>query len=253
MLEWGSLTLFLYILMRMSGFVLLNPLFGRNNVPGIYKAGFIMLLTVVVASTYTGAGVEVPNTVVEFCLRAFLELGLGFLLAVIMQFFFYIPEQAGEVIDTQMGMSSTYDVGTQTQRTTTASLLSMLMLLIFLTANGHQTLLRIMLTSGDIVPFGSAALGDAAANRAVELFAQCALLSVKLCLPILATELLGQVGMGILMKVIPQINVFAINIELKVLIGLVMLLLMLAPFSEFLLGVEAAMLDELAAALELTT
>ncbi len=37
------------------------------------------------------------------------------------------------------------------------------------------------------------------------------------------------------------------------LIGLVMLLLMLAPFSEFLLGVEAAMLDELAAALELTT
>ena len=89
MLEWGSLTLFLYILMRMSGFVLLNPLFGRNNVPGIYKAGFIMLLTVVVASTYTGAGVEVPNTVVEFCLRAFLELGLGFLLAVIMQFFFY--------------------------------------------------------------------------------------------------------------------------------------------------------------------
>ena len=255
MLEWGSLTLFLYILMRMSGFVLLNPLFGRNNVPGIYKAGFIMLLTVVVASTYTGAGVEVPNTVVEFCLRAFLELGMGFLLAVIMQFFFYIPEQAGEVIDTQMGMSmaSTYDAGTQTQRTTTASLLSMLMLLIFLTANGHQTLLRIMLTSGDIVPFGSAALGDAAANRAVELFAQCALLSVKLCLPILATELLGQVGMGILMKVIPQINVFAINIELKVLIGLVMLLLMLAPFSEFLLGVEAAMLDELAAALELTT
>ena len=90
MLEWGSLTLFLYILMRMSGFVLLNPLFGRNNVPGIYKAGFIMLLTVVVASTYTGAGVEVPNTVVEFCLRAFLELGLGFLLAVIMQFFFSI-------------------------------------------------------------------------------------------------------------------------------------------------------------------
>ena len=87
----------------------------------------------------------------------------------------------------------------------------------------------------------------------MELFAQCALLSVKLCLPILATELLGQVGMGILMKVIPQINVFAINIELKVLIGLVMLLLMLAPFSEFLLGVEAAMLDELAAALELAT
>ena len=53
------------------------------------------------------------------------------------------------------------------------------------------------------------------------------------------------------MKVIPQINVFAINIELKVLIGLVMLLLMISPFSEFLLGVESLMLNELEAALSL--
>lgn len=247
MLDWGSLTLFLYILMRMSGFVMLNPLLGRNNIPGTYKAGFAMLLTVVVASAYQGGGVAVPHTVIEFGLRAVLELCLGFLLGMVMQFFFYIPEQAGEVVDTQMGMSmaSTYDSTTQSQRTTTANLLNLLMLLLFLTANGHQTLLRIMLTSGELVPFGQAALGDAAANKAVTLFAECAVLSVKLCLPILATELMGQVGMGILMKVIPQINVFAINIELKVLIGLVMLLLMLAPFSEFLLDVESTMLNEL--------
>ena len=56
---------------------------------------------------------------------------------------------------------------------------------------------------------------------------------------------MGQVGMGILMKVIPQINVFAINIELKVIIGLAMLLLMLAPFSEYLLSVESQMLHAL--------
>ena len=61
-------------------------------------------------------------------------------------------------------------------------------------------------------------------------------------MPILAAELLGQMGMGILMKVIPQINVFAINIELKVIIGLGLLFLMLVPFSEFLLGMEADML-----------
>ena len=253
MLDWGSLTLFLYILMRMSGFVMLNPLFGRTNVPGVYKAGFAMLLTVVVASVYHGEPVPVPNTVIEFSVRAFLELSMGFLLAMIMHFFFFIPEQAGEMIDTQMGMSmaSTYDSSTQSQRTTTANLLNLLMMLLFLTANGHHTLLRIMLTSGDLVPFGQAVFGDAVANKAITLFAECALLSVKLCLPILAMELMGQVGMGILMKVIPQINVFAINIELKVLIGLVMLLLMMAPFSEFLLSVESLLLFELEAALAL--
>ncbi len=250
MLDWNALTLFLYMMMRNSGFVLFNPLFGRTNVPAIAKSGFILLLTVASASTYQGE-VVMPATQLEFCVKLLLELSVGFMIGIIMHFFFYIPEQAGEMVDTQMGMSmaSTYDAATQSNRTTTASLLNVMMIMIFLVANGHYTLLRIVLTSGDIVPFGSAMLGDAAANRVVELFAECALLALKMGLPILATELLGQMGMGILMKVIPQINVFAINIELKVIIGLAMLLMMIYPFSDFLLEAEAAMLNELEDAL----
>jgi flagellar biosynthetic protein FliR len=53
------------------------------------------------------------------------------------------------------------------------------------------------------------------------------------------------------MKVIPQINVFAINIELKVIIGLVMLFLLISPFSEFLLKAEQTMLDSISQVLAL--
>ena len=118
-------------------------------------------------------------------------------------------------------------------------------LLLFFAANGHITLLRIMLTSGEIVPFGAAALGREAAERTVELFVECVLLAIKLGLPILGAELLGQIGMGVLMKAIPQINVFAINIELKVLVGLFMLLFLIGPMGRFLLDSEALMLQEL--------
>lgn len=244
--DWDSLTLFLYIVMRMSGFVLTNPLFGRSNFPALYKAGFALMLSAAVASFYTGEAV-MPRTALEFALKVLLEFAVGAVFAIIIQFFLYIPEQAGEIVDTQMGMcmARMYDAGAQASLTSTASLLNMLTILVFFAANGHITLLRIMMTSGEIVPYGAAAFGDAVANRAVELFAECALLAVKLSLPILATELMGQVGMGILMKVIPQINVFAINIELKVIIGLSMLLLLLTPFTDFLLGVESDMLRAL--------
>ena len=60
-----------------------------------------------------------------------------------------------------------------------------------------------------------------------------------------AAELLGELGMGILMKAIPQINAFVINMELKVIIGLILLFLFLTPLSEFLLGAEADMLSGL--------
>ena len=66
-----------------------------------------------------------------------------------------------------------------------------------------------------------------------------------MALPILAAELLGELGMGILMKAIPQINAFVINIELKVVLGLVLVLLLMAPFSDFLLEAERTMLDSL--------
>lgn len=109
-----------------------------------------------------------------------------------------------------------------------------------------------MLTSGDIVPFGAVSVDmKLMANAMVELFAECTVLAVKLCLPVLAAELLGQLGMGILMKVIPQINVFSINIELKVVIGLVMVFMMIAPFSEFLLQTEVIMLKRLEEILKL--
>ena len=87
---------------------------------------------------------------------------------------------------------------------------------------------------------------------ALVVFVECTVLAVKLCMPILAAELLGQVGMGILMKAIPQINVFSINIELKVLIGLILLLLLISPFSEFLLQTEMTMLDSLRELLAMT-
>lgn len=252
MVNWGAFTLFLYIIMRMSGFVLFSPLYGRSGMPAIVQSGFILALSTAAYSFYDGP-VPGPRSLFSLALGLLLEMGVGLFLGLLMRFFFFIADQAGEVVDTQMGMSMarTYDATSQASMTITANLLNIMVLLMFFAADGHLTLLRMILTSGQLVPFGTASFGQAAAERGVELFAQCAVLSVKLTLPILAAELLGQVGMGILMKAIPQINVFAINIELKVLVGFFMLFMLLTPMSEFLLDVERTMLEELQLALGL--
>lgn len=244
MIDWGRLTLLFYILMRMSGFVLFNPLLGRRNVPGIIRAGLTLVLSWFVAS-FTKGTAPVPTHLVEFAVRLLLEMGVGFMVGMAVQFFIYlIPQQAGEIIDNQMGMSMSkeYDPASNISMSVSSTLFTILMTLLFFAANGHNTLLRILLTSGDIIPFGQAALGQAAMQAGIELFIECFILGVKLAIPILAAELLGQIGMGILMKVIPQINVFSINIELKVIIGLVLLMLFMSPISEFMLRAENQML-----------
>ena len=255
MLDWDRLTLFLYITVRMAGFILFTPFFGRSNVPNTFKAGFTLVLAVTASGIYTGEVLPMPVTLMEFAVRLILELGVGFLVGVVMNLFLFVPSYAGHIMDEQMGMAmaQTYDPSFQGQATPVSNVLNIFSILIFFSANGHHTLLRLMLDSGGVVPFGTAALGSEAAEKVAALFIDCTLLSMKLCLPILGAELMGQVGMGVLMKAIPQINVFAINIELKVIIGLAMLYFLLAPISEFLLTMENTMLLEVEKASALAT
>lgn len=246
MIDEGALTLFLLITARMSGFVLFNPLLSRQNFPGTFRAGFTLLLS---AFTYSveGGRVEPPAGVLSFAGAVMLELTVGFALGMVVNFFFYIPQMAGLAIDTQMGMTMNqiYDSGSRSNMSVTGTLLNTLMILLFFAGNGHHTLLRIMITSSEIVGYGSVSIGHDLTNLALELFIECTVLAVKLCMPILAAELMGQLGMGVLMKVIPQINVFSINIELKVLVGLGLLLMLMLPISEFLLEAEKLMLNSL--------
>lgn len=251
MIDWTQLYLFALILMRITGFVVLTPLLGRSNVPGLIKAGVIMVLSIFVFS-YAGNTVTLPTNTLVFVVTLLLELGVGLVVGFLMRFTFSVVQIGGEIIDTQMGitMAQIYDASTQTNMSVTASLLNVMLMLNFFVENGHYTLFRILLTSGEIVPYGTASFGEGIANYAVEIFLSCMILSLKLAMPILAAELLGEIAMGILMKAIPQINAFVINMELKVIIGLVLLFLFLAPINEFLLGIESSMLDQISQALQ---
>ena len=251
MVDWAQLYLFELIFMRMSGFLLFNPLLGRSNLPAMVKTGMALVLSILVFGT-AGTGVPQPDTLVELAFRLLLELGIGLVLGFVMRVVFSVVQIGGEVIDTQMGMTMAqiYDASSQANLSVTASLLNILLILDFFAENGHYTLMRLLTTSGELVPYGAAALGDGVYAYVIELFLACMLLAVKLAMPILAAELLGEVGMGVLMKAIPQINAFVINIELKVIIGLLLFFLLLTPINEFLLELES-MLSELGRILRL--
>lgn len=244
MYDESQLVLFMFMLMRMTGFVVFSPIFGRKGIPNLVKAGFIFTLTVSVYYFLPVVDFRLPVSALDIMVRMIFELGVGYAIAVIIQSFFHVVMQTGSQIDNQMGlsMSENYDPSMAASMTITGTFLNIMLMLMFFIEGGHITLLRIIMNSGQIVPFGSVSLGEATSQYIVDTFVSCAVLAVKLSLPILAASLIGQLGMGILMKVIPQINVFAINIELKIILGLALLMLMIFPMSEFILVMEKQLL-----------
>lgn len=246
MLDTVQLTLFSYIIMRMSGFIAFNPIWGRRGIPALMKAGMIMALSVTVFFLEPAAPAE-PRGMLEFAVCMLLELALGYILGVIMNFFLYVVILAGDIIDTQMGltMAKIYDAASQSSISMMATLLNIMMILLFFASGAHITLFRMLLTSAELVPFGAVSIGAQIPEAVIGLFIDCTLLAIKLGFPVLAAELMGEVGMGILMKVIPQINVFAVNLELKIIVGMGLMLMLLHPMGEYIIGVERTMLVEL--------
>lgn len=110
---------------------------------------------------------DVPRETIVFAIQILLELALGFILGMVMNFFFYIVQLAGLTVDTQMGMTMNqiYDAGAQSNLSVTGEILNVLMTLLFFAANGHHTLLRMMVTSGQIVGFGGVAIGPESAEE----------------------------------------------------------------------------------------
>ena len=239
----AQLTLFSLILMRMSGFVLMNPILGRNNIPARVKAGFIFVLALTVYSSSMEEAFEIVSTV-EFAFLLLKEFAAGYVVGYVMHLFFFIVSFAGYIIDYQMGlsMSTVYDPQSNAQMPVTGSLLQTWLILLFFAVDGHLALMRILLTSAEIVPYGGIVVTEGLALRIIDIFLECVEMGLRLAMPMMAAEFLVEMGVGVLNKVVPQISIFVINIQMKLIVGIGLLVLLFAPTGEFIEKIMTTMM-----------
>lgn len=239
----AQLTLFSLILMRMSGFVLMNPILGRNNIPARVKAGLIFVLALTVYSSSMEDAFEIVSTV-EFAFLLLKEFAAGYVVGYVMHLFFFIVSFAGYIIDYQMGLSmaTVYDPQSNAQMPVSGSLLQTWLILLFFAVDGHLALMRILLTSAEIVPYGGIVVTEGLALRIIDIFLECVEMGLRLAIPMMAAEFLVEMGVGILNKVVPQISIFVINIQMKLIVGMGLLVLLFAPTGEFIEKIMTTMM-----------
>lgn len=242
--------LFFLVLMRMSGFIFLNPVLGRRNIPAMLKTGLTFGLAIIVYSTAQAQGVTVDfdtDSSLVFGLSLLKEFVVGYLFGYVMILFDMVMTFAGTVIDFQIGisMAMVYDPQTGSQIALSGNILQIFYLLLFFAVDGHLALIKIVATSGDVVPYGAAVLSQGAALMMMDIFVQCVVLAIKLAFPLIAFEFLVQVGVGILTKITPQINLFVLSIQLRLAVGFVLLVFLVSPFGSYIGDMITTMMNTL--------
>lgn len=245
MVDTTKLVFLFLIIMRMSGFIFLNPIFGRSNIPMIIKNGLVLALSLIVFS-YTDFKTPLQiGSVVEFAVMLFKEFIVGFAVGFTVNIFLMIIIYAGEFMDVQMGLSMAkiYDSQSNSSISLSATFYNILFMLLFFAIDGHVAFMKLIISSGEVVPYGFVHIGKDLSVFAISLFINGIVLAVKMALPIIGAEFLSQIGTGILMKTIPQINIFVIDIQMKVFIGLILMLVFFTPMAGYIKSLLLGMTD----------
>lgn len=219
--SYGDLELFLLIFVRVASFVYIAPFFSMSNTPSRVRVGLAFFISVLLYQT--GPEQEAAyDTLTGYTIIVMKEAVTGFLMGFGANLCTAVVSFAGQIADMEMGLSmaSLFDPATKQQTTITGVYYNYMVLLLLMISGMHRYLLKALAETYELIPINGAVFHDDALLQALITFmGDYIIVGFRICLPIFAVMIILNAVLGILAKVSPQLNMFAVGIQMKVLVG----------------------------------
>lgn len=222
-ISMSELEYFLFVFVRIASFVFVAPFFSTRGVPNNVK----IALSVFVAYIMYNFGPEhvYPeyNTLLGFATVVLKEVSVGLLIGLAAQMCTSIVLLAGRIIDMEVGLSmaNVFDPTTNEQASITGALLQYGVMMILYTTGLHRYLLKALMETFTLIPVSGVHINtDRLLESLVTFLSDYIVIGFRICLPVFASITLMNIVLGLLAKLAPQMNMFSVGIQLKLLAGL---------------------------------
>lgn len=238
-----KLELFLLCLFRITGLVMLAPVFGDNSVPVMIRVGFSILLSMIAVLALPTAVTPVIGSDATLVLIVSRELFIGLVIGFGFRLLVYGLQSAGWLIGYQIGFSiaNIIDPSTGSEQSIVAQFWFLLGALIFLCLNGHHLIIQSIMQSYELLPLGHSIALDSW-HEITRLSATVFVLALKLSAPIVVSLFLIDVALATISRLIPTMNVFVVGFVFKAGAGLAVMAMTL-PIFAYVLEKAAGYLD----------
>lgn len=235
-LSISAVNLFALVFCRIGGMMFFNPLLKRN-IPAQFRIGLVLALTILVSPTLPIATVDNLGGFALFVAMV-KELFGGICFGFLFNIYYYLLFAAGDIIDMGFGLSmaKAFDPATNIQVSLSGNLFQLLFAVYFFVTDCHLIFIRLICSTFDIVGIGGMTFGANIGYFICTQFVYAFGLVMHLAVPFIAASFVLEITMGILMKLIPQINVFSVHFQFKIILGLGLLFLFAVPTTEFIQG-----------------
>lgn len=226
-----DLEYFLLILARVSCFVFICPFFSMKNTPRRLRAALSIFISMLIYQAVTPAEAIVTHSVIEYAIIVIKESIAGLLIGMSVNICTTVFSFAGGIADMETGlrMVTLMDPSTREQISITGGLYNYAYSMILIASGMYRYLLSALADTYELIPVGHVNFNmDGLMETVLVFLADYILIGFRIILPIFASMMLLNAILGVMAKVSPQMNMFAIGIQLKVLTGLTILFLTVA-------------------------
>jgi len=231
------------VLVRVTSFVVTSPFFAIRIVPAYVKVGLGVILAFLLFPVIDLSQMPAATGTASFIVMVIQESLVGMILGFVATLIFTAIRVAGELIDLHIGfsMASLFDPQTGANITLIGQFMYILAILLFLTLDGHHSLLMALAKSFEMIPVAGFVFEKKLAVEIVSFFTAMFLLGFKIAAPLIAVMLISDLSLSFISRTVPQIHVFIIGFPLKAGLGMLVLIIILPLFATVISGIVVQM------------
>src|SRR2546423_7365842 len=234
---------FMLVFARIGAMVMLLPGLGEVNIPARIKLSIALLLTLIILPLHRQAYQVDMSSLAPLMVLMVHEIVIGIVLGATARVTLSALQVAGSVIAQQLGLGfvTAIDPTQGQQGLLIGNFLTILGLTLLFATDSHHLVIAALSESyrifspGELVPSGDVA---ALATRA---FAAAFKIGMQLSAPFLVFGLVFNIGLGVLARLMPQMQVYFVGVPLSILAGFLVFALvitvLMGTFLDYFIGV----------------
>jgi len=217
---------FILALMRIATIVFLLPAFSMTSVPITVKAAISFLLTILVFPQMPLVSFTMVNSPIFFFMLVIEQVFIGIVIGFAASFLLHFITMGGEWIARDIGlMQGAMNPFTEFQSNLYSIILTIILVVIFFASGGHHFFIRVLFESFQYIPIGNFVWDTRSfAAILIILSASSFVVAFQFAAPVMAALFLCTVSLGLMNRVMPQLQVWMLGIPLKVFLGTLVLI-----------------------------
>jgi flagellar biosynthesis protein FliR len=241
-------TAFLLTFARVGAMVMLLPGVGELSVPSRVRLTIALVLTAILLPAHQKAYAVDLRTFGPVVVLLFQELTVGVVLGLTGRLAISALQITGAVVAQQLGLGfvTAVDPTQNQQGVLVGNFLTLMGVALIFATDLHHLVIAAMNDSYTIFQPGELPLMGDAAQHVTKIIATSFRIGIQLSAPFLVFGLLFNIGLGVLSRLMPQMQVFFIGLPLSILLGLLLLLLVIGAMMGTFVGYLESVLADLA-------